>query len=295
MTIIAGFKCEGGIVVCADTQETMSLGNVSISKRNVPKLRFEENLGVVRAISGLPHIAFAACGAGYGPFIDKIVDEVWKMVKEAISFEEACGSAEAKIKSVYEEYGQIYQVGSLPEVELIYGIKAEGQSRLFQASGPIVNEKNGYAAAGCGTYMADYLASSMYRNTLTVRQCAILAAYILFQAKEHVDGCGGESHIAVLRDQESCGRVDANRIEAISTLLSTLQNHHIGNILLSSADLSLTSQQFIEAVTTAAGYMDTNRSNAAERVKNWDEFWKQIFPTLERDDLGLYVIPKLNS
>jgi 20S proteasome alpha/beta subunit len=33
MTIIAGFKCHEGLVLCADTQETV--GNVS--KRNVPK------------------------------------------------------------------------------------------------------------------------------------------------------------------------------------------------------------------------------------------------------------------
>ena len=36
MTIIAGFKCSEGIVICADTQET-----IGTSKRSVPKLRFE--------------------------------------------------------------------------------------------------------------------------------------------------------------------------------------------------------------------------------------------------------------
>jgi hypothetical protein len=35
MTIIAGFRCQDGIVVCADTQETFGS-----AKRNVPKLVF---------------------------------------------------------------------------------------------------------------------------------------------------------------------------------------------------------------------------------------------------------------
>jgi 20S proteasome alpha/beta subunit len=37
VTIVAGFKTIDGIVLCADTQETIG----GISKRNVPKLRFE--------------------------------------------------------------------------------------------------------------------------------------------------------------------------------------------------------------------------------------------------------------
>ena len=36
VTIIAGFRSDEGIVICADTQET-----VEGTKRNVPKLRYE--------------------------------------------------------------------------------------------------------------------------------------------------------------------------------------------------------------------------------------------------------------
>ena len=205
MTILAGFKCSGGIVVCADTQET-----IEHSKRSVPKLRVEVP----------PHwkgyngeiydsdLAVAFCGAGDGPFIDKLIDTAWGKMRTTDNLDDACRIADESITSTYAKYGQIYQPGYCPQVELIFGIKMQGQSKLFTANGPIVNESVGFVSQGVGGYMADFLASRMFRPGLSYRQGIILAAYILFQAKEHVDGCGGDSHIALLRDDESCGRVD---------------------------------------------------------------------------------------
>jgi hypothetical protein len=55
--------------------------------------------------------------------------------------------------------------------------------------------------------ITDFLAARMKPTMLDLHQCVILAAYILFQAKEHVDGCGGESQIAVLRHKGKSGLV----------------------------------------------------------------------------------------
>lgn len=80
MTIIAGFKSCEGIVICADTQESVS----NISKRNVHKLRFEP---LPLAFYGeQAHegdtIAAAFCGAGHGPFIDKLVNGAWEAAQK---------------------------------------------------------------------------------------------------------------------------------------------------------------------------------------------------------------------
>ena len=110
MTIIAGFKCLDGIVVCADTQETV--GNYS--KRNVPKLRFEAPIGAMKVLGGYSNVALAVCGAGHGPFIDKLADEAWKSVEVTKNIDEACIAAEEAIKRTYEEFGRIYQTGMCP-------------------------------------------------------------------------------------------------------------------------------------------------------------------------------------
>lgn len=214
VTIVAGFKCYEGVVLCADTQET-----VLHSKRHVPKLRFEPdhivNWGKALRGEDVTDLAAAFCGAGDGPFIDKLIDEAWKTAQKSTSLQEAGERIEASIKGLYREFGKIYQPGCCPQVDLIYGVKMGGRTELFSAVGPVVNEKGEYYSAGQGYYMADFLARRMYGDHLTIHQAVIVAAYTLFQAKEHVDGCGGDSQIAVLRDSGPSGLLNFQVINAI--------------------------------------------------------------------------------
>jgi hypothetical protein len=167
VTIVAGFKSYEGVVLCADTQET-----VLHSKRHVPKLRFEPNAAAksLREFRGEnTDLAAAFCGAGEGPFIDKLIDESWKTAQKATSLREAGDRVEASIKGMYREFGKIYQPGFCPQVELIYGIKMKGNCKLFSAVGPVVNEKDEYYSAGQGYYMADFISASLSLPILCFR------------------------------------------------------------------------------------------------------------------------------
>lgn len=76
--MIAGFRCQDGIVICADTQET--LGSV---KRNVSKLEFTKGPTWSTEQNELINhdLAFALCGAGHGPFVDKIASRAWNALR----------------------------------------------------------------------------------------------------------------------------------------------------------------------------------------------------------------------
>lgn len=187
VTIIAGFKSWEGIVICADTQET-----IEYSKHSIPKLVFEPR---EREHGSTDDLAAAFCGSSnQGPFVDKLISNAWESAQLATSLDEACRDIEASIKGTYQEFGKIFQRGYCPSAELIYGVKMHGSSKLFSAYGPIVSDKTTYHSSGAGVHMANFLASRMYTEHLTLRQCVILAAYILYQSKEHVEGCGGERH-----------------------------------------------------------------------------------------------------
>jgi 20S proteasome alpha/beta subunit len=260
VTIVAGFKCYQGIVLCADTQETAS----GLSKRNIPKLRFEPN--------GNPHegdtLAAAFCGASdNGPFIDKVIESAREDAQLTTSLDEACAEIEKSIKRLYKEFGHIYQSGFCPTADLIYGVKMHGSCRLFSAHGPIVNEKQTYDSFGAGYYMADFLAGRMYHDYLNLRQCAILAAYILFQAKENVEGCGGDSHIAVLRDKGVSGLADWQHVDAMTELLKWADDD-AGRILIDAADIELGSAEFVRKGTKAIEILDSLRT---ARKKQLDE------------------------
>jgi hypothetical protein len=299
MTIIAGFRCQDGIVVCADTQETSG-----IAKRNVPKLEFtngptwsEEQQKMINH-----DLAIAICGAGDGPFVDKVASRAWDALRGVANIWEASDAVESMIKKTYQEFGQIYQPGSFPQAELIYGITIGGQSRLFQASGPLVNERN-YASSGIGYYLADFLAERMGANGeegwLTTRQCTIVAAYILFQAKEHVEGCGGNSHIAVLRESESSGMVDFQLIEHLTEYLK-LADQFTGDMLLETADFSVPDSKVSEKIESLAGTIKFIRDGEMNRLKEDRKSHRTLSFSLigmevPEDDLGLPIRAPLSD
>lgn len=241
MTIVAGFRSYQGIVLCADTQETVN----NLSKRNVPKLIFQpsDEYGQTKALA-TDDLAVAFCGAAdNGPFVDKVVENAWEDAQMGTSLDEVCLLIECSIKKTYKEYGQIFQTGYCPTADLIYGVKMFGSSKLFSASGPVVLERKTYYSGGAGYYMADFLAGRMYHDGMNLRQCVILAAYILFQARENVDGCGGDSQIAILRDDGVSGRADWLSVGAIEKILRW-EDAEFGRLILHAADLEIGNEEF---------------------------------------------------
>ena len=155
----------------------------------------------------------------------------------ATSLTEACLNVETSIKETHEEYGRIFQAGYLPEAELIYGVKMHGDSKLFSSQGPIVNEKRSYGSVGAGYHMADFLASRMHQRYIPSSNAIMLAAYVLFQCKEHVDGCGGESHIVALNETGDSRFVDPWRVDFATDQLRGYDGL-ISRLLLSAPDYS---------------------------------------------------------
>lgn len=282
VTIVVGFKCAEGIVLCADTQETVH----NLSKRNVPKLRVEPSNRASAVLSGLGDMAVAFCGAtDNGPFVDEIIDRAWRAARGAKSLENVSELINQSIKASYREFAKVYQPGFLPTTELIYGVKMAGDSRLFYAYGPAVNEKDEYATGGIGYYMADFLASRMFSSALNMRQCVILAAYILFQAKEHVDGCGGASHIAVLRNNGSSGLVNSGRIEVLTRLLQ-YGDSSISKIALQHADVSLGSDEFRKSAIETIDALTRMREHGTEAYAESEKFWNAVLG-MGVDEVGM--------
>ena len=289
MTIIAGFRCHEGVVICGDTQET--LGS---AKRNVQKVRVEAKYPrYIPRMDGTNGDLFAAfCGSGNGPFIDMLIDRAWKAAKDTETLDAASGVVEEEIKHIYKEMGEIYQIGQCPSVEIIYGIRAGGESRLFLASGPVVVEKLEYESSGIGSDIANYLTSRMYGSSLNLYQCSILAAYILLQAKNHVEGCGGKSHIAVLRNSGECGLIEPRRVESLTTLLESA-DISVGRLLLRTADVGLSDEIFHRAVNEYVKSVEYPRQVAIQAIKQSDDAHNFIMSIvsgsetkIERDNFG---------
>jgi len=269
VTIAAGYYFNGGIILCADTQET-----VGIAKTWSPKLIVEPNENIGK--DSRDDLMIAVAGSGDGPMIDKLVERAWKDVKDAPTFEDACIRMELSIEATYEHYGKIFQAGYVPSAQLVYGVKMQGQSKLFGAEGPIVNEKRGYASVGAGYYMADFLASRMHQRFLPGPQVLLLAAYTIFQCKEHVDGCGGDTHIAVLHDTGRCIRLDPWRTDFWTDQLNRV-DQIISTLLLSAADYSTTTENFKKELDVAMAAIVRVHADGEQFSKDWKKYTETSF------------------
>jgi 20S proteasome alpha/beta subunit len=290
VTIIAGFRCKDGVVVCSDTQETSGP-----SKRDIPKLRYEG-----RGLATDSPLAVVFCGSGYGPLIDKLVDESWNNIKDLCAMDEVATQIERTIKELYREYGKIYQRGQCPTAELIYGVKTAEGHKLFSANGPIINERPDYYSSGQGYYLADFLTTRMFSSYLTLQQCVLLAAYVLFQAKEHVEGCGGDSQIAILRDDGDCGLLPNDRINVLTKLLESADSE-LGRLLLDVADLQMDDEKLLSKATSKLNLLNFHfRKKAKEEIalnEDMEAFWLKEeegeLPTF--DSFGMLPLPKKES
>jgi hypothetical protein len=240
VTIAAGYVFNGGVILCADTQET-----VGLSKTKRPKLVIEP-----RELEGKDSpedLMLAMAGAGDGPYIDKLVERVWKKAKAAQGFEEACALVETSIQETYEYYLGLFHPGQMPYSDVVYGVKMEGRSKLFRATGPIVNETPDYCSVGNGYYLAEFITDRVYRKRISGPQAIILAAYVLFQCKEHVDGCGGESHIAGLYNAGASGRIKHWDVHLISSQAERV-DLMISELLLTASDFTVGEVEFSEVL-----------------------------------------------
>lgn len=232
-------------------------------------------------------LAVAFCGAtDNGPFMDMLVDAAWEQAQSAKSIDEACQSVRTSIKNTYREYGQIYQPGYLPNVELIYGVKMNRQSKLFYALGPAITEQHGVVSGGIGAYLADFICSRMHDQNMSIRQLIILAVYVLFQAKEHVEGCGGDSHIAVLRNEGTSGRIHFEHVESLTDLLKE-SDKQLGEVLVHCADLSLDKHEFRKEFERIQRVLSVLRERGRTGLRAKMEFYKAFFGHNIHDDMGL--------
>lgn len=243
MTIAAGFQCADGVVLCADSQETTLAG----FRRAVVKVEWRPK---TPQTGDKCRVIFS--GAGDSVFIDRLITEMWRAVDGMDGTpEEISQRMESAATTYTKRCWGVYPAGHriLPEAQLLFGIWTPKGLGLFKADGHIVNAVTRYETIGCGGPLANYICDpavepAYLAQNWRIRPVIMLAAFMLEQVKQHVEGCGGESHIAVLHMD--------GRIELIPPLMTGTIGTHLVNcekvvrpLVSASADLeSVSDHQF---------------------------------------------------
>lgn len=190
VTICAGFKSSLGVVICADSQET-----TGTMKFDAPKL-------VIRPSVGEPtdQVRMAFAGAGHGPFIDKLTDEMWKAAKRGPQMDHASvlNRVEDAVIECHRKIWGLYGADSRPETEMLFVIYTDTQVELYKSHGPIVLSVSDQAFVGVGEELAAYICEHVRSGTDSLEEDVSTGLYIIENAKKYVDGCGGDTQIAAV-------------------------------------------------------------------------------------------------
>jgi 20S proteasome alpha/beta subunit len=218
MTIAAGVICSDGIILCADSEQ--SLGEHKFQHDKI--FTFEDCLIVTGAgATGFIRMAF-----------DKLCDE-YKGARP-VNASDARDIVEKVVRNLYAEHiFKFYQPSDpqRPVIEMVVATRCgEGKLALVKTSETAAYLSDSYEVPGIGQPMFEYWASYLYRPNLTMNVMSYLVFFMLREAKKNQQGCGGFSLVKKLcvdpKQTPMVHRVyDENRIladfpESVTRILS---------------------------------------------------------------------------
>ena len=226
MTLIAGFRCYEGVVLCADQQETVGGVRVSVNKMK-PELCGEYWLAIA--------------GTGNGDLIDgfayrlKLDLESWP---EDLDNKGVYGRLQALVQQYHENEVAFYPTDSANNKlnHFLVCIKPKVRSEVF------LWELRGTAIVSVGDYTLLGIDESIYRHELKRlyqpnafrQQVFFLAVHLFTLAKETSNYVGGSIDVIFIEDK-GMGPLQPETVRTLEDRMSTV-NGKIAEILLACPD-----------------------------------------------------------
>ncbi|MHB8594944.1 MAG: hypothetical protein ACYDB3_11550 [Acidimicrobiales bacterium] len=217
MTIAAGILCSDGIVLCSDTEETIS------EERKINRAK----MLVVQPQNWIVGLA----GAGHSDWILAFIQGMGE------SFFDKIGNSRESIKKldrdlrVYAEdfflkYIRAYAENPQhrPQVHMLICIQSNEHHlirKILRVNDNAVldSELNTCVAVGTGAPLFEHYAENIIGDhSYNVKQAASIAVYILEKVKSSVSGCGGNSHIVMLGRNSPIEWLTTRRVKGLELL-----------------------------------------------------------------------------
>ena len=209
MTIAIGVLARDGLVIAADTEESDGFLKTTTSKVKL-NIRLQADQVAAHLPGGAVARSTAVCavtGAGTSSLIESLGD---RLVRTGTEFADQSDDAVlGAIQSVLEPFHRDHVVPfsgwplqERPDVSLIVGITNKTQNRLYSTERTLARKCAPVAAVGIGGMMAHSLLRRLGPRIgsmdLSADDAVSLVAYVLFQVKESVPGCGKLTEMTVL-------------------------------------------------------------------------------------------------
>lgn len=185
MTIVAGFRCTDGIVVCADQQISLP-GFHKYHEAKISREADQEWTSILFAYSGLPGLAREAQ--------EKMVRAL-RPHRAKITSALVGDVADEVLTGMGRQYAEL-------ELQLLIGTSAYlERPELLKFDGKSLHTADNFNVLGAGdSSLTRFLSDKMYSPEIDVENGQMLGVYLIKKATEYVDHCGGPIDVAVLEN-----------------------------------------------------------------------------------------------
>ena len=203
MTIAVGFCGNAGIVLAADSQETIS-GYTKGFRGKIHSHIFPDTQNCV---------CFA--GSGVSDYIDTAMEKATDGLSTIKTLPEIKSKLECNLLGFFDTHLARYPEHERPDVELLIGVTTGvGAYRLYHYRGTAFHAVD-HKAIGAGILLANSLISRHSPKLVgaSTEEMASLAVYILSRVKTEVDTCGGQTDLIALRKNGDIAFTDFGAIQ----------------------------------------------------------------------------------
>jgi hypothetical protein len=234
MTLIAGFKCSEGYVICADSQETVT--------RNGYDFRVTRQKLVPVAIGKVP---MAIAGSGDGDLIEAFVAKLCQTYRDSEIVE--LDSAIQVFKDQLLDFAKGKRVGIRKiddNFRFLVGAYSEKDNacRLWKTVTGDPIEVGDYALVGAEDERYDYAARNFYRPGMPISQGVFLGLYLMWLAEQTSDYVKAPISVAILKGN-GLHFEDQNKINSIDQKVRLFTSQSEAQFLACS-DTGLQGEEF---------------------------------------------------
>jgi 20S proteasome alpha/beta subunit len=187
MTYISAFHCERGIILCADSQET-----VGDQKRDAEKLYVAETYPLAVGGAGLDE----AIDAFAQELISKVESERPTTIPDLRTIVQAALKENHEKDAASSEWPAEYR-----KAQYLIAARPNHDKRvLLRVKGKRIYQVKQHAIIGYATAANLSLLKRMHRADLPMQQAVMLAIYLVSQSKAIDEGVSGEPRVAIVDD-----------------------------------------------------------------------------------------------
>jgi 20S proteasome alpha/beta subunit len=212
MTLVAGFQCRDGLLMCADMEEV-----TAASSRQISKLAY-------RATDGW---SLVITGAGSAAVIENAIGRLWSLAPSKIAQyneHQMQDLITGVLKTVHKKY--IWpDIRHDHSINLIVGYAStNGMQRALWVTHDLVPmPETKFVCAGIGEDLANYWADRLWHSNYSEAQAVRVATFIFHEVKTHVRDVGQGTEFWMLRRGGHNKKYPRHEIEQYEKGLPSLQ------------------------------------------------------------------------